>query len=334
MSEAPVVYLYGDETFLIDRALGELEAETLGGGDPRLNREVFEAPEASAAQVVAAARTAAFLGARRLVVVKNADRWSAEAWKPLLPYLESPNPGTCLVFVAQGLDRRSKAGKLLAKTARVVECRRPREQELAGWARRLAREAGLELEPAVLAALVGRIEPDLQLLSREIEKLRAFAGADGTVRQADLEQLVGESRGTTVFALCDALGEADLGGALRALRKLLALGEPPPRLLFMIVRHFRHLWRARELLDGGGRTDPKTAAAALGVPPFVARRVLGQARRWEAPRLARAFSGFLQADLALKSGGGSEVLDRLVLGLCGREDAKRPGNGRGVAGRG
>ncbi len=330
MSAAPVVCVLGDEPFLVDRALAALEAEVLAGAaDPGLSREAFTAPAATAASVRSAAETLPFLGGRKLVIVRDAHRWTADQWKPLLPYLEAPNPSTCLVLVAEKLDRRLKAGKAVLAAAQVVACDRPRDAELAGWVRRLAGEHGLDLDPRVVQALVLRVGPDLQLLAREVEKLRAFAGDGGSVCLEDVEALVGESRATTVFALCDALGERRMDRALGALRRLLALGEPPVRLLYMIARHFRHLRAARDLADGPGRAGPKQAAKVLGVPPFVARNVLQQAGRWERADLDGVLLRLVRADLALKSGGGREVLEQLVLGLCDPQ-TKRPSRGRGV----
>jgi DNA polymerase-3 subunit delta len=327
---APVVYIWGEEGFLVDRALAEVEAEALVGGDPRLNRQVFEAPNVPPAEVMVAAKTLPFLGGRRLVVVKDVHKWSAPEWKVVLPYLESPNPTTCLVFVADRLDRKLKAGKLIARVARVVDCPRPKERDLFGWAERLSEEAGLRPAPRVLQALVLRVGPDLQLLSQEIEKLRIFAGQGGEVTEEDVEALVGESRGTTVFALCDALGQRDLAGATRALRKLLQFGEPPARLLLMIVRHFRHLWIGREILDTRGISGAKSAASIMGAHPYAAEKAVRQARAWGEPALRRAFELFLRSDVSLKTGGGSEILDALVLELCRPGNETRPGAGRGA----
>ena len=331
MKAAPLVYVYGDEPLLLDRACQEVEAEALAGGDAALNRQVFEAPGASAGEVVAASRTLPFLGSRRLIVVRDAQRWSADEWQPLLPYLEHPNPSTCLLFVASQLDRRNRAGKLLAKVARLVECRSPREAELPGWIQRLSREAGLRPDPRLVHSLALRVGPDLQTLHQEIEKLRLVAAADGSVSADDVEALVGESRGTTVFAFCDALGGRDLATALKGLRRLLQMGEPPVKLLFMVARHLRHLWIGWELQQGG-RVDRQGAAKAIGVPPFAVEGLLRQSRSWDREGLRGAFSASLRADLALKSGGGVEVLEALVLELCGPHENARPGRSRGARG--
>jgi DNA polymerase III subunit delta len=320
---APVVYVFGEEAFLADRALAEIEQEALGPGGGELDREVFQAPEASPARVVAAARTLPFLAGRRLVLVRNAHLWSADAWQPILPYLEAPNPSTSLVFVAAELDRRTRAGKALEKLARLVPCRKPAERELPGWVGQLLREAGVQAPPEAAQTLVLKVGPDLQLLYREVEKLRVFAGNTGRITEADVQALTVETRGTTVFALCDAVGRRELAAARAQLQRLLQLGEAPPKLLYMIARHFRQLWAARELLaETRGRADAKSAAAALGVPPFAAEGLLRQARTWNEEELKGAFRGLLRADLALKTGAGRQALDRLILGFFSRSRSR------------
>jgi DNA polymerase-3 subunit delta len=161
-------------------------------------------------------------------------------------------------------------------------------------------------------------------LAQEIEKLKVFAGEGGAVTGEDVEALVSQSRGASIFALCDALGGRDLAGAMRTLRRLLELGEPSVKIVYMIHRHFRNLWMGRELVQGGGRVDRQTAAKTLGVPPFVAENVLRQARNWPEEALQGAFRMLLSSDLSLKSGGGTEVLDSLVLKLAGKKSSPGP----------
>jgi DNA polymerase-3 subunit delta len=68
----------------------------------------------------------------------------------------------------------------------------------------------------------------------------------------------------------------------------------------MIVRQFRLLLLAREVLDGGGG-EPE-AMKAMGVPLFVARKALGQARRFPMPRLEAIYHKLLDVDEAAKTG--------------------------------
>ena len=68
----------------------------------------------------------------------------------------------------------------------------------------------------------------------------------------------------------------------------------------------------------------------MGAHPYAAEKALRQAQRWGEPALRRAFELFLHSDVSLKTGGGSEVLDALVIALCGPQNQKRPGMSRGA----
>jgi DNA polymerase-3 subunit delta len=64
-------------------------------------------------------------------------------------------------------------------------------------------------------------------------------------------------------------------------------------------------------LDGTGITDPKAAAAMLGMSAFPAQKVLAQARRLGPERVARAISLIADADLDLR--GLVDWPDELVI---------------------
>lgn len=315
MKASPVVVIHGDESYLADRELAAIETECGVAGPADMNRQVIDAGEKSAAYVINSARTLPFMAGKKLLIIRNAAAWKTADWDQLAAYAEKPNPSTSLVIIAESPDKRRSAWKALQKTARLVDCPRPSDADLYKWASEMARDAGLKISPAVARALVTLVGPDLQLLWREIQKLKAYAGENAAVDEDDVKKLVGETRATNVFALCDALGEKKLKGALTALRKLLELGEPPVVLLYMIARHFRILWKALELIETG---RVRESASLLGVPPFVARKAVGQAEKWTGEEMEKAFERFLMTDIALKSGQGAEQLHTLVIRLCGK----------------
>lgn len=316
MKAVPLVCVWGDETYLKDRAVAEVEAEALQGGDRSLNRQVFEAPAAKPEDVINAANTLPFLGPRRLIIVKDADRWQADHWKAFSEYFKAPSQSTCLLFIANQLDKRFSAVKTLVKNGRIVECRKPREGELHGWAVKMFQQAGLKPDGQVLRSLVLRVGPDLEVMSREVEKLRLFAGEGGQITAEDVEALVGGTRATNVFAFCDALGRRDANTALAALSSLLLLGEPAVKIIYMAARHFRMLWIASEIMNSTRGFDRKTAASAMKVQPFLVDNLMKQAKLWNESTLRKAFALLLSADQALKSSGGEKSAEAFVLRLC------------------
>jgi DNA polymerase III subunit delta len=118
---------------------------------------------------------------------------------------------------------------------------------------------------------------------------------------------------STIFMLVDAVGEQRADQALRHVAEILR-EEAPPYVLFMIARQFRLLYRASVLLArgrSGGLAD------ALGVPPFVAQRIAGQARNFPPPVFPGIFRRLQAADLAIKTTGHPRLaLETLIAELC------------------
>jgi len=66
----------------------------------------------------------------------------------------------------------------------------------------------------------------------------------------------------------------------------------------MVVRQFRLLLQAREVLDAHGGVNEVTSA--LGVHPFVAGKVADQAKRFSLPTLEKIYHQLLEIDEAAK----------------------------------
>ncbi len=312
MNASPVELIHGEESFLVDRELRQIEEACKVQGPEDLNREAFDAAETAPSRVTSSARTMPFMGERRLIIVKNADKWSVDQWETLTDYAENPNPSSCVVLVVPSVDKRRAWWKKLSKSANVRQCSRPPDNQLHGWIKKLANEAGLKPGPEVIRAIELRVGSDLQLIWREVLKLQAFAGEDGSLDAEDVRVLVAESKGHSVFVFCDAVGDRNLKEALRGLRRLQELGEAPLKILFMIARHFRILWKAKAVAGKGGRQAAKT----LGLPDFVAKKAMRQSSKWDEAQLDWVFARMLGTDLDMKSGGGAEVLEKFVMDLC------------------
>jgi len=68
----------------------------------------------------------------------------------------------------------------------------------------------------------------------------------------------------------------------------------------MIVRQFRMLLLAREILDAGGRMED--VIKELGLSGFVGEKIVAQARRYSISQLERVYHRLVEWDEAIKSG--------------------------------
>jgi DNA polymerase-3 subunit delta len=162
-----------------------------------------------------------------------------------------------------------------------------------------------------------------------VAKVAAYAGDSPQITRADVEAIATRVGEASIFTLVDAVGGGDARGALRALHDILATHEPL-QVLFMVARQFRLILRAHTLTGRHG-TGP-ALAERLGLHPFVARKIIEQARGYRAERFPGIFAELEGADRSIKTGTLPRlVLETLFVRLC--EADRRAGTRRGLGAR-
>jgi DNA polymerase-3 subunit delta len=185
---------------------------------------------------------------------------------------------------------------------------------MARWIQKKAAELGGVFSYQAAGLLADYVLDDPRLATQEIGKLLAYVNYDRPVDPYDVERLTPYAGEGDVFKMVDALGNRNGQLALRMLHQLLE-GDEPLRLFGMIVRQFRLLLLTRELLDAGYREAE--IARQLKTYPFVARKLIGQARNFSLEGLEDIYHKLLDVDEAIKTGKmeGDVALDTLITSL-------------------
>jgi DNA polymerase-3 subunit delta len=316
-SPLPLVYLCGKERFLVDRATEAIKTAMLQPATREFNYDVLHAKEAGVPQILACVRTLPMMAKRRLVLVRDADELSADELAGLSRYLEAPVPEACLCFVADKADLRLKFFNAFKKHGLLLKLDPLGERQLPAFIELEAKRLKVALEPGAAVRIAEEIGADLGQLVDALERLSCFVAAGAPIRIADVEEVVATTRQHSVFELIDAVGAGDRSAALSLLCGMMALREPALRLLAMLARHIRQLWQTRDLLSQG-RPGVGEVASALGVLPFVATKLMDQARRLSPVRVSAMHEAIYQVDRALKISkiDDERLMEQLVLQLC------------------
>jgi len=315
---APLYLLYGDEPYLVERAVKRLLERAVDPGFRDFNFNAFYGNEVKGEEIFSVAQTLPMFADRRVVLVKKGGELSAAAMEVLLPYLQDPCPSTCLVLQAEKIDGRKKFFAEFKKKGEVVEFKRPYENQLGPYVRDEVRAAGKKIESAAAELLAYLVGNNLQELVSQIEKLCTYCGKKETVGVEDVKTIVSDTKVENVFEFTDALGSKELGRSLTMLTSILSDGEAPLRVLGAVARHFRQLWQVRELLDR--RVPQGELAKAAGINPYFLKKVVDQARNCAPAELQVIFERMLELDLAFKSGGREDALfERFVMECCRRK---------------
>lgn len=313
----PAYCFMGDEDYLVAEGARAVIAAVLPGPE----REFCQCelgPESGPEDVRRALRSSSFFGSRRVVRLHGLGRISAETQDALAANVAKIPPGTHLVALG-GPDKRRKNSKDLLAAMAVVDCPPLKRGEAVAWARERARQAGLALGLEAAQALVDGVGPSLGMIATEIEKAAVYLGGERSeLTAADLAVLTGREREDDVFALVEAAAGGRAEDALRILEDLLTLGEPEPVLLALLARQVRQILLAGHLAAAGKRVPE--IAGVLGVPPFVAEKILRQTGRLPFARCRTLLERMLLADVRGKTGERDPrvELELVVLEMAGR----------------
>jgi DNA polymerase-3 subunit delta len=321
-----VYLIHGSEELLLDRAVRRLKERLAKVADLDFNMELFDGETATVDDVLNAANTMPFMSERRLVVVSDSDKLTAEEQGRLADYAKDPAPYTTLVLVAKKVNRGSRLYKAVDALGGVAEYPAPKRGEYPAEVTRMFAEHGKRAAADAARSLVDTVGRDLRRLDSEIDKVVAYVGGREQVTSADIAAVV--CAGTvSVFEFLDALGGRDTASALALLDRLVASGESVHGVLAMSARHVRGLLGARALMDRGTRVDEM--APSLGMAPWQVRNVVAQAGNFTPAELSRALRGLAAVEAELKSGAleGGIVLERWVIGTCGVRGSGRARSG-------
>lgn len=314
----PLYALDGDERILVDEALARIRSHALAGAAVDFNLDIFIGKDATPNRIIEAAKMLPAFASYRLVIVKDADKLSADAQAELLPMLLDPSPTTVLVFVAAKLDARTKFYKALKKAGAAVRFEHPRVGDMPSVVWQRAARMGVELEDGAVRALVDTVGADVAAVVAALEKLVLYVGPDSGARitAADVATVVAYVREESIFDLAEAIGGRDTPTAIGLLHAMLSTSRAHPlQLLGLIARHWRNLMVARSLLDASAPRGE--IQSALGLPPFVINKLVGQARAQSVAALASGLRTIAATDQHLKGGKlpAERVMERLVLRL-------------------
>jgi DNA polymerase-3 subunit delta len=324
----PVWLLVGEERYLRDRAVAALREASLGGGLAEFNEDKFTAGEADVDRIVSAARTVPMMAPRRFVLVRSLERWDrgdgegdARAEGPLdvlAEYAKAPVPSTCLVLVADKLDKRRRLPALARKEGFLVECDALPDQELGRFVIEQCKERGHVIDEPVAELVAELAGPSLAVLVDAAERLCLHAGAGNAVTEDAVALCVARVRTGDTWQLVDAVGRRDLGASLRLLADVYDARDRGLPLLGALAWSMRQVARVQAAMQSGARSDD--AARRAGVPPFRARDVAARAQKLRPRDVERMLLLLSETDLALKGSRrpADRVLEDMVVRMCAR----------------
>ncbi len=293
-----VYLLYGQERYLIKQYRDKLVKAMVNEGDT-MNFSSFEGDGINQKEIIDLAETLPFFADRRVILIEDAGIFKKNG-DELGEYLTTSPDTTHFIFVEESVDKRSKLYKAAAKCGNPVEFKEQTDETLARWIGMRIRKEGKGMSQAAYNLFISKTGTDMENIDKELEKLICYCLEKDTIELSDVEAVTTEQTTSKVFEMVDAIASHKQRHALDLYYDLLALKEPPMRIMYLISRQFQMMMTVKAMTNRG--FGNKEIASKAGCPEWAVRKYQSQCRAYTLDELKQAVKDGVAYEEAVKTG--------------------------------
>ena len=306
------IYLfYGEESYLRRQYLKRFK-KALVNDDDEMNYHYYEGNDTSVSEFIDVAETLPFFADRRVIIWENSGLFKAGTNKnkasidKISEYLKNVPASTMILFAESEIDKRSRMVKMLIGMGSAVEFSAQDEEVLKRWIGGILKKENKQITERAASYLIDKVGTDMENIYTELEKLICFCLNQEVITEALIDEICTPHINGQIFQLVDAVAGRRQQEALKLYYDLLALKEPPMRILFLIARQFNNLLQVKDLKGKG--FDHKSIGTKVGLPGFVVGKCATQAAKFKMAGLKEALCACVEMEEAIKRGNLSDRL--------------------------
>ena len=290
--------VYGEEAYLRNQNRDKL-VKALAGDVTSMNFSRYEGDSVNPGEIIDMAETMPFLSDKRVILIENSGLFKSGC-PELADYLKSPSETTFFIFAEKEVDKRKDIYKTVSKTGFEICCEEQDERTLASWIASKVKSEGKTISPRALSVMIDRVGTDMSNISTELEKLICYCLDRNEITEEDIEAVCANWLTNRIFAMTDAIVEKNQKRAIDLYYDLLALKEPPAKILALITRQFNLMLQVKEMNEN--HKDNGSIASAVKLAPFLVNKYIGWARGYTRQELQDALELCAANDEAVKTG--------------------------------
>lgn len=304
-----IYLLYGEERYLRRQYRDRLR-EAMCSESDTMNTHFFEGKDIPVGEIIDLAETMPFFADRRVIFIENSGLFKAGGEK-MAECLTTINETAYFIFNESEVDKRSKLFKTVQSKGYMVDFAVQDENTLMRWIAGMLKKEGKQITVSTARLLLEKTGTDMDNIYMELEKLICYCMDKEVVEAQDVEAICTTRISNHIFDMINAIAEGQSNRTLSLYYDLLALKEPPMRILFLLSRQYNLLLQVKGLRARG--FDNKMIGAKVGLAPFVAGKYVTQASRFRTSQLKELVEACVEAEEAVKTGRMNEMVSLEVL---------------------
>ena len=293
-----VYLLFGEEEYLKQQYKSRLK-KALAPEEEDMNYSYFEGKKTEPREVIGLAETMPFFADRRVIFLEDTGFFKNQC-QDLPEYLAELPDYLCMVFVEKEVDKRSRMYKAVKKYGRIVDFSVQDTETIMRWVLGILGREGKKITRREMELFLGKTGNDMGNIEKELEKLICYTMGREVITAEDIEAVCTAQISNHIFDMIRAVTEKKQKRALDLYYDLLALKEPPMRILFLLARQFNLIMQVKELSQAG--YDQSRIAKQTGLQPFVVRNYSAYARKYSTEALRSAVEECVRTEEKVKTG--------------------------------
>jgi len=252
-----IYVISGKDKFLLSSACEPLIDKLLPAEQRMMSLYQADADKAVIADVLDELRTLPFLTEKRVVLIKDADKFISENRQSLENYFDKPCPTGILILTVDSWKKNTRLAKKLPAVGTLIETSEIKPWQLPKYAADYARDRyEVTFERGASDILVELIGDDPGRICSEVDKLAIYIGDKKTITNQHIENLIGHNRMFGAFAVIDAITQGSIANAANRLRNMFASDKSAEfTVVGAFAYHFRRMFKAKALQQKGVNAD-------------------------------------------------------------------------------
>ena len=248
-----IYVIAGKEKPSVDARCDEVLDELLAPQQRTTGLFNADADEVTASEVLDELRTLPFLTAKRVVLVRDADKFVSRNRELLEKYFEKPSPTGILILGVSKWDSRTRLARKLPKIGELITIAPPKAWQVPAKLIQYAADAHAKiLSKAAAEMLIDLTGEELIRLYSEIDKLALFVQNKKLISPEDVASLTGNNRLFDIFNVIDSIISGNVTRAVNQLRKVFGADKYAGyKVLGAFAFHLRKMFSAKVLLEKG-----------------------------------------------------------------------------------
>ena len=296
-----MVYLfYSKESFLIKKEIDKIIKEN---NIDLININTYDLNSDSIKDVIDDAETFSMFDDKKIIIVNNSYVFATKKGhleqdtELLLKYLDNINPSTILIFnfTDSKVDEKKKIVKSLKNIGVIKDL--DSIYNINSIIKDLFNPYTINDKDIKL--LIERVGTNLNMLSCEIDKIKAYKDKDLNVTSDDINKLTHQNIEADMFLLVDTIINNDKEKSIQIYKELINNNEEPIAIIITLANKIRNIYITKELLRKG--YSEVDIAGILGVKPGYLYYLRNSINKYDSYTLYSLLSKLADLDYNIKT---------------------------------